>query len=172
MKRENFNRMYEQYYRLVIHVAYDMLRDYDLAQDVCQEVFVKFNEKIEGLDEDKLKGWMLRNAQRKTIDFLRKAYRRREISVGDEKMEHELVVEYLTEVEDESSRRQFRNFVLEELKEKNPMWYDLMVRVVVCDEPAKAVAEDYGVTVMNLRVKISRARRWLYNNYYKYYQEL
>ncbi|MCI8814034.1 MAG: sigma-70 family RNA polymerase sigma factor [Lachnospiraceae bacterium] len=172
MKRESFNRIYEEYHRLVIHVAFDILRDYDLAQDVCQEVFFKFYEKIEVLDEDKIKGWMLRNAQRKTIDFLRKAYRKREIPVVEEKIEQELVSEYLVETETESCRKEFRNFVLEELKERNPMWYDLMMRVVMGRESVESVAEEYGITVMNLRVRISRARHWLYKNYYRYYQEL
>lgn len=172
MKREDFDRMYEKYYRLVTHIAHDILQDHALAQDVCQEVFVKFNEKIEGLDEDKLKGWMLRNAQRKTIDLLRKSYRKREISVLEEKMEDKLVVECMTELDDENCRREFRSFVLEELKEQNPQWYDMMVRVIVYEEPAKEVAADYGITVMNLRMKISRARRWLYKNYYKHYREL
>ena len=164
--------MYKQYYRLVIHVAFDILQDYALAQDVCQEVFIKFHQKIEGLDEDKLKGWMLRNALRKSIDMLRKAYRRREISVLEEKMEDKLVVECMTELENEICREQFRSFLLEELKEQNPMWYEIMVRVIVYEEPAKEVAADYGITVMNLRMKISRARRWLNDNYYKHYREL
>ncbi len=172
MKREDFDRMYKQYYRLVIHIAHDILHDYALAQDVCQEVFVKFNEKIEGLDEDKLKGWMLRNAYRKTIDALRRAYRKREISVVEDKMEDKLVVECMTELENEICRKQFRSFLLEELKEQNPQWYEMMVRVVVYEEPAKEVAADYGITVMNLRMKLSRARRWLYKNYYKRYREL
>ena len=166
MKREEYDRMYKQYYRLVIHVAFDIL------QDVCQEVFIKFHQKIEGLDEDKLKGWMLRNALRKSIDMLRKAYRRREISVLEEKMEDKLVVECMTELENEICREQFRSFLLEELKEQNPMWYEIMVRVIVYEEPAKEVAADYGITVMNLRMKISRARRWLNDNYYKHYREL
>ncbi len=172
MKREEYDRMYKQYYRLVIHVSFDILQDYALAQDVCQEVFIKFHQKIEGLDEDKLKGWMLRNALRKSIDMLRKAYRRREISVLEEKMEDKLVVECMTELENEICREQFRSFLLEELKEQNPMWYEIMVRVIVYEEPAKEVAADYGITVMNLRMKISRARRWLNDNYYKHYREL
>lgn len=172
MERKCFNRIYEEYHRLVIHVAFDILRDYDLAQDVCQEVFVKFHEKIEGLDEDKIKGWMLRNARRKTIDFVRKSYRKREVSVVSEQVEQELVSEYLVETEDESCRKEFRQFVLEELREKNEGWHDLMVRVVIGNESPEAVAEDHGITVMNLRVRLSRARRWLYNNYYRYYREL
>lgn len=172
MERESFNRIYKQYYKLVTHVAFDILQDYNLAEDVCQEVFVKFHKKIEGLDEEKLKGWMLRNTHRKTIDFLRKSYHKREIPVIGEEMEQELVAQYLVETEDESCRKEFRCFVLEELKEKNPIWHDLMVRVVIGNESAESVAQDYGITVTNLRVKISRARSWLYRNYYRYYQEL
>ncbi len=83
-----------------------------------------------------------------------------------------MVSEYLVETETESCRKEFRNFVLEELKERNPMWYDLMMRVVMGRESVELVAEEYGITVMNLRVRISRARHWLYKNYYRYYQEL
>ena len=34
------------------------------------------------------------------------------------------------------------------------------------------VAEEYGITVVNLRMKISRARQWLYKNYHQSYLEL
>ena len=39
-------------------------------------------------------------------------------------------------------------------------------------EPAAMVAEEYGITVVNLRMKISRARQWLYKNYHQSYLEL
>ena len=87
-------------------------------------------------------------------------------------MEEDFVVEYLLEVENEKSRRQFRNFVLDKLKQKNQTWYELMMRVVVESEPAAMVAEEYGITVVNLRMKISRARQWLYKNYHQSYLEL
>ncbi len=173
MKREVFDRVYEDYHKLVLHIAFDGLQDYDLAQDVCQEVFCKLHEKIDLLDEGLIKGWIVKNAQRKTIDFLRRAYLKNEVfSEIEEDMQQAVVVEYLVEEEDECRRKEFRAHMFEKLKEKNLVWYDLMMRVVVGKESTKAVAQDYGMTVVNLRMKISRARRWLYNNYYQVYREL
>ena len=172
MKREEFDPVYVEYHQMVTHLAYDVLHDYDLAQDVCQEVFMKLDEKIESLDRERIKGWLLRCGKRKAIDFVRRAYRKNEVSVIAEKMEEDFVVEYLLEIETEKSRKQFRNFVLDRLREKNQTWYELLVRVVVESEPAVIVAEEYGITVENLRMKISRARHWLYKNYYQSYLEL
>ena len=39
MKKEDFDRIYMEYHKLVQHVAFDILQDHNLAQDVCQEVF-------------------------------------------------------------------------------------------------------------------------------------
>lgn len=172
MKKESFGRVYDEYHKLVLHVAFDILRDYDLAEDVCQEVFIKLYEKIDNLDEDRVKGWLLRCGQRKAIDFVRRAYRKKEVSESSEKAEQDLVVEYLLEVEKESDRRQFRNFVLEELERKNQVWYELIVRVVMGNESAKAVAQEYGMTLVSMRMRISRARHWLYKNFYHHYQKL
>lgn len=172
MRRENFCHVYEEYHKLVIHLAYDVLKDYALAEDVCHEVFIKFYEKIEELDEERVKGWLLRCGRRKAIDFVRRSYWKREISETLEQAELDLVTDYLLEAESENDRKQFRNFVLEELKKKNKVWYDLMMRVVVGNESAAAVAQEYNMTLVNLRMKISRARHWLYKNYYQHYQEL
>ncbi len=175
MKKEEFESVYFEYHHMVIHLAFDILHDQNLAEDVCQEVFLKLNEKIESLDRSRIKGWLLRCGRRKSIDFTRRAYRKNEVSPMTEmteKMEKDFVIEYLVEAENEKSRRDFRNFLLNELRKKNQMWYNLIIRVVVENESSSAVAEEYGITVMNLRMKISRARHWLYKNYYQSYQEL
>lgn len=172
MKREKFDQLYEDYHRLVLHVAYDIVQDYGGAQDVCQELFIKLDEKIEGLDESPIKGWILRNTYRKSIDYIRKSYRKRETPVVMENMERDLVAEYLVEAEMEESRQVFRTFVMDELKAKNAMWYDLIDRVVLNNEPAKTVAQDHGITVVALRMKINRARRWLCKHYYHLYKDL
>lgn len=172
MKKEEFESIYLEYHHMVIHLALDILHDQNLAEDVCQEVFLKLNEKIEDLDKIRIKGWLLRCGKRKSIDFARRSYRKNEVSIIVEKMEENFVIEYLVEAENENSRRSFRNFLLDELKKKNRMWYNLIIRVVVENESPEAVAEDYGITVVNLRMKISRARHWLYKNYYQSYQKL
>lgn len=172
MNKENYGHVYQEYHRLVMHLAFDILQDYDLAEDVCQEVFIKLHKKIETLDEDRVKGWLLRCGQRQAIDFLRRPYWKKEVQETEETAETKLVVDYLLEEEIENDRRQFRNYLLKELKQKNEVWYDLMVRIVIGKESAEAVAQEYDMTLENLRMKISRARRWLNKNYYQCYLEL
>ena len=42
MNEKRFREIYEQYYRLVKSVAFSVLKDYDFAEDVSQEVFLLF----------------------------------------------------------------------------------------------------------------------------------
>ena len=84
MKREEFDPVYVEYHQMVTHLAYDVLHDYDLAQDVCQEVFMKLNEKIESLDRARIKGWLLRCAKRKSIESAGKGCRKNKVSVSAE----------------------------------------------------------------------------------------
>ena len=84
MKSEKFKSTYMEYHHMVIHLAYDILQDYDLAHHVCQEVFIELSEKIESMDQERIKGWLLRCGKRKAIDFVRRAYRKNKVSVSAE----------------------------------------------------------------------------------------
>ena len=52
MNEKRFREIYEQYYRLVKSVAFSVLNDYDFAEDVSQEVFLLFSQKVETLKEE------------------------------------------------------------------------------------------------------------------------
>ena len=41
---EKFRELYEKYKNLVFRQVYDMTSDYYLAQDICQETFLKLYE--------------------------------------------------------------------------------------------------------------------------------
>lgn len=38
---EKFQEIYDKYKNLVLKVAFDMTKDYYLAQDICQETFMR-----------------------------------------------------------------------------------------------------------------------------------
>ena len=84
MKISDFDRVYQKYVDLVHYAAYSMVRDYHLAQDVCQEVFIKMYRAIDGLDEKSIKGWLLVVSRLTAIDALRKRTRRREANPDPE----------------------------------------------------------------------------------------
>lgn len=84
MKSEKFEFAYMEYHHMVIHLAYDILQDYDLAQYVCQEVFIELSGKIESMDQERIKGWLLRRAKRKSIESAGKGCRKNKVSVSAE----------------------------------------------------------------------------------------
>ena len=70
MNKSDFNYVYYRYVDLAHYVANSVVHDYHLAQDVCQEIFIKLYLNINGLDEERVKGWILVTAENTAIDFL------------------------------------------------------------------------------------------------------
>lgn len=56
MNKSDFNYVYYRYVDLAHYVANSVVHDYHLAQDVCQEIFIKLYLNINGLDEERVKG--------------------------------------------------------------------------------------------------------------------
>ena len=140
MNLSRFNEIYDQYYLMVMKVAYNVLRDYHYAQDICQEVFVLLYLKRDILDEEYIKPWLLVNAKRKAIDLQRKKYYGRECTI------------------------------LEALQKKDRQWYEIFFRVTVEGESQKSVAEDLGISLSNLRIKLHRAKVWMRNMFLDEYK--
>lgn len=42
MNWESLKQVYDDHHEQVLHVAFDILQDYGLAEDICAEVFVEF----------------------------------------------------------------------------------------------------------------------------------
>ena len=59
MKIERFDEIYLRYYRLSLKVAYSVVHDVELAQDICQEVFITMFFKLDEIDEEFAKAWIL-----------------------------------------------------------------------------------------------------------------
>jgi len=172
MEQLGFSDVYRQYHRLVLKVAKNILQDYILAQDVCQEVFVTLYEKYEYIDEDYLKFWLLANTKRKAIDYCKKPYQKYEVVNGDvdfgkrkkEPDENGIVMRII--------RREFTNEILETLKDYNFVWYTIIVKVVIEKEDAKKMAWELGISIENLRIKLHRARTWIRKFYQDEYRAL
>lgn len=83
MTEEKFREIFRQYYRLVMKAAYCVLFDADLSQDICQETFLKFLEKVDTVDKTRYAEWLTVCARRKAIDFCKKAYQVHEVVTAD-----------------------------------------------------------------------------------------
>ena len=184
MNEKRFREIYEQYYRLVKSVALSVLKDYDFAEDVSQEVFLLFSQKVETLKEEYYNQWLLVNAKRKAIDFCRKAYQVHEVAASmcfDEDGGHlDNAAEWLGDVkqnffEDEIAHkitlRELTGKLFEDLANKNSEWYEIMMRTVVEGESTEEVARALGISIGNLRAKKHRMKKWIKENFREIYEE-
>lgn len=89
MTEEKLREVYDKYYRLVMKAAYDVLKNFDDSQDVCQEVFHKLIQKWNKVSPEDYAGWLALTARRKALDFLKKSYRKHEMTVLEQAVRQE-----------------------------------------------------------------------------------
>lgn len=97
MKIERFDEIYSKYYKLSLKVAYSVVHDVDLAQDICQEVFIHMFFKLDEIDEKFAKAWILAYSKRIAVDFCRKSYNRHEGQRVSRRMTGEMELGLLTQ---------------------------------------------------------------------------
>ena len=72
-KEYGFKMLVEKYQNLVLNLAYSLSRDFYLAQDIAQEVFIKIFKKINSFrKEAKLSTWIYRIALNMSYKFLKR----------------------------------------------------------------------------------------------------
>ena len=183
MTEEKFREIYHQYYRLVNKVIFSVLHDADFSEDVSQEVFLTFLEKADTLDEEYYRKWLLVNAKRKAIDFCRKAYQVHEITAAapaDEDEEYMgnaeewLRLRKQNHMEDEVAHkivlRELADRLLADLANKNPDWYEIVMRMHIKGENADETARALGIPVENLRAKRHRIKLWINEHFREEYE--
>lgn len=69
---EYFEKIYNEYYSLVKYVVYDILKDIEDTQDICQDVFLTLYEKIDQYEGKNFKYWLLQIAKNKALNHLKK----------------------------------------------------------------------------------------------------
>ena len=77
---EAFKEVYYKYYKLVYFQAYQILNNKEDAEDVMQNTFIKFKNKIETLDDNSnIKQYLSLISKNEAIDLYRKKSNRKEI---------------------------------------------------------------------------------------------
>lgn len=166
MINENFDIFYDEYQRFSAYVAYCMIGDYDLAMDISQEVFIslyKIRDRLDYSNDRGLRRLVTKATTNKCIDYLRKSSSTYELLLLDD----ETVAEFADERYDPEAKllhmeeAKYQSLVLERLRKKNPMNYDILIKTKLYGVPAAEIAEEYGITVNNVNNRNLRSRAWL-----------
>ena len=109
------------------------------ADDIAQETMVKLYLNIDALDEDRVEGWVRVAAKNLGIDYQRKAQR-----FDWNELDEDLRAE-----------------VMDALKDHDESGYYITREIKVHERSEKEVASEMGITIGNLRVKMTRTKKWL-----------
>lgn len=165
MNLESFQRAYDRYFKLARKIGMDVLDDYYLAGDVAQEVFTMLFLKRNELSEEKVKFWIVLNTNRRAKDVARKSYYKHEVSMDDSGIKECAGQNHMSAQPEEIAIRKessgFRLTALDKLREYNREWFDILICYHMEGETYPALAQRYGKSTENIRMEVSRARKWL-----------
>ena len=172
-----FNEIYEKYKNLVLKAAYIYSGDnYDAAQDITQETFLKLYTDFEKLKTGNIPAWLYTTAQRSAFNLKKK--RKWEILTDGSEIHTEnetagpsVEAEYM-EKELNLKRGEFHERILEGLLKKNPRWHEAIILVYYMEIPQAEAAEIMGIRLAVLHSILHRAKKWIKNTYGAEYEEM
>ena len=170
MKDESFHAVFQANYRLIFHAVLLRTNNHELAEDICQQTFLKYLEYREVVKSGAERGWLLAVAKNLLTDDFRK---KKPWLFDQTQMEEESVrLCYEVDMAKEVSRKDFLRQILMELEVKNKDWYDAVYEVCMLNLPEAEVAAKKDISIDLLRARLCRGRQFLKQRFGEDYREL
>ncbi len=156
----DFDEIYNEYSKMVFHIAVEKVDDFHMAEDIVQEVFLKMNRKMYLFhNQTHVKAWLLRVTNNECVD-----YTRRQTVDAKQKIEKEKVrdsidtIESLIELWDAQGRV---DEVFEKLWGKNPRWYYITMEYYYGQKTIEELAEEFELNRPAVSSLLYRIRKWM-----------
>lgn len=171
---EDFNSVYRDYKKFSMGVAFRIVKDRALAEDISQDVFYnlyKMGSELDVSNEKMLRSFIFNATVNKAKDYIKSAYAKRvqctldsddAKEIADSRFDPEANLLRMEE-------KEYRELILEKLRRENPMNYDILEKVKILGIPPSVVAEEYGITRNNVNNRILRTKEWLEKEFKKMY---
>lgn len=86
-----FREVYDNYFKLLKHVIYKMVKNHEIADDLVQETFMKMYERIHTYSVDtNFKFWLIQIAKNTALDYLRKEQKQLNITINEDAVDNYL----------------------------------------------------------------------------------
>lgn len=139
----------------VLRMAYSYVKDYDTAEDMFQEVFIKVNAKLtEFRGESSIKTWLLRITVNTCKDYLKSAYNRRVTVFSEEEEENIPTADMGEVIEKKQDNEQIRK-ALFLLPEK---YREVLICLYFEERSVTETAKTLGISEGTVKSRASRGR--------------
>ena len=172
-----FNEIYEKYKNLVLKAAYIYSgNNYDVAEDITQDTFLKLYTKFDDLKGGNLSAWLFTTAKNAALNY-KKKHDHEILSVDDEEYTddepyRESTEEEYAENELERERARLHDRIFQGLMEKNPRWYEAVFLAYYMEIPQEKVAQMMDIRLGVLHSILHRAKKWIRKTYGVEYEEM
>lgn len=158
------NEYFVKYSDLVIRNAFSVVKNYEEAEDICQESFARLLVNIEKVSSRTVKAWLLSVSKHLAIDHTRKGGRYKTnvgLEIGEEFFMDETD---LFEIMVEKERSANRQIVLRRLKDVNAKWYQAVVMSSL-NMSNSEIGERLGASPGLVSQWKHKGRKWLQKAY-------
>lgn len=173
-KKKRFEEIYKNYSALIVKAAFNMTSDFNMAEEVCQHVFMRYFSNMEKIVPGCEKTWLLLAAKRTIIDYYRKASTRNErllLDLPQEKLSEIEAQDVINIVMKSIAEKELTSEILCDLKRRNRTWYKIIKEIYLEGYSIEEVADGLGISVSKLYSKIYRAKNYIRKRYGKDYME-
>lgn len=139
-----FNMVYNEYSKLIKYVSYQIVRSNNDADDIVQDTFVNFLNKINKIKLVNIKYYLVTTAKNFSIN-LSKSYNK------------QIVLGYEDDIIIQSKSDNINEMISLLKKELNSEEVDIIVRHLVFNCTFKEIAKEYNVTTSSITNKYARA---------------
>jgi RNA polymerase sigma-70 factor (ECF subfamily) len=157
--KTKFELIYEKYHKLMFYIANQILYDSYLAEDAVHDSFVKIIENLDNIEEvtcHKTKYYIVTIVRNTSINLYN--YRKNKAYIPIEEIEYELFVD--TEFENSLNSELDNLGDLGRAIIKLPVMYrDIITLKFVYEFTYQEIADSLGITEVNARKRIERAKQ-------------
>ncbi|MBO4623382.1 MAG: sigma-70 family RNA polymerase sigma factor [Bacilli bacterium] len=142
-----FTRVFDQYFKELFNIAYGYTHDSFDAEDIVQEVFIKFYQTHKTCNDDNDKYWLIRLTINKSLDFLRKKKNAKALTSS----------EYIDNLPD-SYRNNDNDDIYECVNLLNKSYKTIIVFRYFNNYSVKEIARILKISESNATTRLSRAK--------------
>ncbi|MFW5742657.1 MAG: RNA polymerase sigma factor [Spirochaetota bacterium] len=153
-----FQLVYQHVYPIIFRITYRIVGREDVAEDLCQEAFIKYYERIDTFpDVDQAKYWLIRVAKNLALNSAKRSGRERR---AYERVYHE-PKRLPRSGEDEVIRKESEEEVQAALSRLPEKMRTVLVLKEYGQLTYKEIGSILGITEGNVKVRVFRARERL-----------
>ena len=157
--------IYDQYYAKVRKFILTLVKDEWVADDLIQETFLKIQQNLAALrDPSKLSSWIFRIAYNLCQDHFRKMKSsRKKGEIDGEELDDlkEALIEKGTDIQKELEQRQMGECVQNQINLLPDSLRTVLLLFDIMEFSHQEIADIFGITVKNVKVRLHRARKRL-----------